>query len=124
MKKLITAIAIGAFAFVGTANNAEARPYWERGQSSPSSTTYVSGYRHGQPIYTERIFVGYDHCGNPRYTYRTISTPSRGGYGGDRCDSRSGGYGGHGNRNSGNSRSSYYNNGGRSGSSVSFSFRR
>ena len=124
MKKLITAIAIGAFTFAGTAVNADARPPSGHGYHTPSSTVYVSGYRHGRPVYTQKYFVGYDHCGTPRYAYRTVSAPSRG-YS-QRCDTR---YSGHYNSRSqgsyGNSHSSrYYDNRRRSGASVNFSFRR
>ncbi|WP_411827143.1 hypothetical protein [Luteolibacter sp. AS25] len=76
MKKLITIIAAGAFAFVGTTINADARP--NGGKSvQHQSTTYVSGYRHGRPVYTQKIFVGYDRHGHPRFEYRTVSAPSR-----------------------------------------------
>ena len=72
MKKAIIAIAIGAFALVGTATNTEARPYGGNGCRTSANTIYVSGYRHGRPVYTEKIFVGYDCHGRPRFTYRTV----------------------------------------------------
>lgn len=118
MKKLITAIAIGAFAFVGTAVEADARPNGGRGYNAPASTVYVSGYRYGRPVYTEKYFIGYDRCGTPRFAYRTVYAPSRGygGHGGSHCDnrydSRSRQYGGH------------YDSRSRSGASVSFTYRR
>jgi hypothetical protein len=115
MKKLITAIAIGAFAFVGTAVQADARPYGGHGYDVPPSTIYVSGYRHGRPIYTQKYFIGYDSCGRPRFGYRMVSTPSRGysEYGGSHCDNRRPTqYGGRYDSRSG------------PGASVSFSFRR
>ncbi len=77
MKKLITAIAIGAFAFVGTTATSEARPYGGRGYSTPASTIYVSGYRYGHPVYTEKYFIGYDCYGRPKFGYRTVSAPRR-----------------------------------------------
>jgi len=114
MKKLITAIAVSAFAFIGTAVDADARPgYGGQGYSAPASQIYVSGYHHGRPIYTEKIYVGRDRYGRPVFRYRTVSAPSRGGYGGghDHCDSDYG-------RRSGG----YYDNRRSSGSRVSFSF--
>ncbi|MFD2255147.1 hypothetical protein ACFSSA_00535 [Luteolibacter algae] len=80
MKKLITTLAVGAFAFVGTAVEADARPH--RSHHVPASQVYISGYHHGRPIYTEKYFIGYDCHGHPRYGYRTVSAPRRG-Y--DRC---------------------------------------
>ena len=77
MKKGIIAIAIGAFAFLGAATNTEARPYRGHGYNAPASTIYVSGYRHGRPIYTEKYFVGHDRYGHPRFAYRTVSSPRR-----------------------------------------------
>ena len=118
MKKLITAIAIGAFAFVGTATTSEARPYGGRGYSAPASTIYVSGYRYGRPVYTEKYFIGYDCYGRPKFAYRTVSAPHRGGYGGHCAPEppRHGYHGQHGGYQGGHH--------GRSGSSVSFTFRR
>ena len=78
MKKLITAIAIGAFTFAATAVQSEARPHGGHGYNPSSSSVYVSGYRHGRPVYTQKYFVGYDRCGTPRYAYRTVSAPRRG----------------------------------------------
>lgn len=110
MKKLITSIAIGMFAFLGTAATSEARPHCGSGYSTPANTVYVSGYRHGRPVYTEKIFVGYDCHGHPRFTYRTICAPRR--HYAPPCPPPQ--YGGHGHH-------SYQD---RSGSSVSFTFRR
>ncbi len=79
MKKLITTIAIGAFAFLGTATESDARPNrGGYGHQAPASHVYVSGYRHGRPVYTEKYFIGYDRYGRPRFAYRTISAPRRG----------------------------------------------
>jgi hypothetical protein len=119
MKKLITAIAIGAFAFVGTALESDARPYGGRGYQAPASTIYVSGYHHGRPVYTQKYFIGYDSCGRPRFGYRTVSAPSRGysGHGGSHCDTR------YDNRQPVR-HGGYYDSRSRSGASVSFSFRR
>lgn len=117
MKKLITAIAIGAFTFAGTAVQADARPQSGRGCGTPSSTVYVSGYRHGRPVYTEKYFVGYDHCGNPRFAYRTVSVPDRGHS--QHCEPRYSSYNGGGYHNRG-----YYDNRRSSGGSVTFSFGR
>ncbi len=72
MKKLIITIAIGAFALVGTATNTKASPHCGQGYNTPANTIYVSGYRHGRPVYTEKIFVGYDCYGRPRFTYRQV----------------------------------------------------
>ena len=117
MKKLITAIAIGAFTFAGTAVQADARPQSGRGYGAPSSTVYVSGYRHGRPVYTEKYFVGYDHCGNPRFAYRTVSAP-RSSHS-QHCEPRYSSHGGSHGYNSG-----YYDNRRSSGGSVSFHFGR
>ncbi len=75
MKKLLTILATGVLAFAGTTLNADARPHHGNGYRGPATVTYVSGYRHGRPIYTQKIFVGYDSCGNARYSYRTVSAP-------------------------------------------------
>ncbi|MDP4781345.1 MAG: hypothetical protein NWR03_07440 [Akkermansiaceae bacterium] len=114
MKKLFTAIAITAFAFVGTSVNADARPGDGRGYSQPASTIYVSGYRYCRPVYTQKYFIGYDHCGNPRWGYRTVSAPShqsRGSSCGSNYDNR--GY-----------QSRGYDNHRSSGASVQFRFGR
>ena len=120
MKKLITAIAIGVFTFAGTAVQSEARPHGGYGYNTPSSSVYVSGYRHGRPVYTQKYFVGYDRCGTPRYSYRTVSAPSRGYSQHGSSNSRySRSYG-----NRGNSRytSRSYDSRRSSGSRVSFSY--
>jgi len=117
MKKLITAIAIGAFTFAGTAINADARHYGDRGYNVPASTVYVSGYRYGRPVYTERYFVGYDQCGNPRFAYRTVSPPAR--HYQERCETRHSDYGYYRGYDRG-----YYDNRRSSGTRVSFSFGR
>lgn len=75
MKKLIAAIVISAFAFLGTAATSEARPYEGRGYHAPANTIYVSGYRHGRPVYTEKYFIGHDCYGRPRFAHRTVHTP-------------------------------------------------
>lgn len=113
MKKLITAIAIGAFAFAGTATQADARPYGGGGYHAPQTTVYVSGYRHGRPVYTEKYFVGYDRHGHPRFAYRTVAVPVRHHYP-QHCDTGYSRYGNHYDRG-------YYDRR-RSGTSVSFSF--
>ncbi len=113
MKKLITAIAIGALTFAGTVVQSEARPNGGRGYSAPASTVYVSGYRYGRPVYTEKYFIGYDQCGNPRFAYRTVSAPIR--YSPQHCESRDSGHGYNG---------GYYDNRRSSGASVSFNFGR
>jgi len=111
MKKLITTIAVSAFAFFGTAVESDARPYGGGyGHQAPQSQIYVSGYRYGRPVYTQKIFVGYDRYHRPIYQYRTVSAPRRH-YGGhhNQCETGyGGGYGGH----------------RRSGSSISFNFSR
>lgn len=125
MKKLITAIAIGAFTFAGTSVKSEARPYEGRGYSAPATTVYVSGYRYGRPVYTQKTFIGYDRCGTPRYSYRTVSAPVR------HYGNRYSGYGNH-RGHSSYGHPSYGDNyyGGRcdsrrsSGASVSFRFGR
>jgi len=116
MKKLITAIAVSAFAFIGTAVDAEARPYGGRGYDRSASYTYVSGYRHGRPVYTQRYIAGYDCHGHPIYRYRTVV--SSGGNHRSHCDN---GY------RRGYSRSNYnnynrYDDRRRSGTRVSFSY--
>lgn len=110
MKPLITAIVIGLFAFVGTAATSEARPCGGRGYHTPANTIYVSGYRYGRPVYTEKIFVGYDCHGRPRFTYRTVCAPRR--QYAPPCPPRQ--YGDHG----------HHGYQGHSGSSLSFTFRR
>lgn len=124
MKKLITAIAVSAFAFIGTAVNADARPYGGHGYHAPATTTYVSGYRHGRPVYTQKIFAGYDCNGRPIFRYRTVAAPSRGRAHCDTGYSRRGysGYNDRGYRR-GHSRS-HYGNHRSSGARVSFSFGR
>jgi hypothetical protein len=62
---------------LGTTTHADARPYGGRGYDTPANTIYVSGYRHGRPVYTEKIFVGYDCHGHPRFTYRQVYAPVR-----------------------------------------------
>lgn len=87
MKKLFTAIAITSFTFVCTSINADARPHrdashhgynghYSRGYDQPASKIYISGYRHGRPVYTQKYFVGYDRCGTPRWGYREVSSPN------------------------------------------------
>ena len=75
MKKLLSILATSVLAFAGTTLTADARPHHGNGYRGPATVTYVSGYRHGQPIYTQKVFVGYDCYGNPRYSYRTVSVP-------------------------------------------------
>ena len=75
MKKLLTILATGVLAFAGTTLTADARPHHGNGYRGPAPVTYVSGYRYGRPIYTQKVFVGYDSCGNARYSYRTVSAP-------------------------------------------------
>ncbi len=113
MKKAIIAIAIGAFALVGTATNTEARPYGGNGCRTSANTIYVSGYRHGRPVYTEKIFVGYDCHGRPRFTYRTVYAPVR--HYAPPCRPA---YSSH---HGGNYHQSHYGN---SGATISFTFRR
>ncbi len=113
MKKLITAIAIGALTFAGTAIKAEARPWYERGQPGPN---YGNNYSQGCSTYTERYIAGYDYHGHPIYRYRTVSVPSRNQYsnhdrGYDRGYSR-------------DYQNSHYDNRRSSGASVNFSFGR
>ncbi len=113
MKKLLATLAVGAFAFIGTASQADAEHYgygggYDRGydrncdsgygrrpdngyhhRRPPANHIYISSYRHGRPVYTEKYFVGWDDCGRPRFAYRTVvgqghcDTP-RYGYGGSR----------------------------------------
>lgn len=75
MKKIITMIAVGAFAFIGTAVESDARPRGGHGYNVPQSTIYVSGYRYGRAIYTEKYFVGHDCYGRPVFRYRTVAAP-------------------------------------------------
>jgi hypothetical protein len=75
MKKIITIIAVGVFGFIGTTVDADARPRCGNGYSAPQSTIYVSGYRHGRAVYTEKYFVGYDCWGRPVFRYRTVVAP-------------------------------------------------
>ena len=95
-------IAFGALTLIGSLANADARPHRSYGGRTE---TYVSGYRYGQPVYTQRIFVGYDRYGYPCYEYRVISPP-RPIYRGDHCDT------------------GYYGSPRRSGTSVTFTYRR
>lgn len=108
MKKLFTAIAVAALTFVGTSVNADAQ-YRHGGYNQPASKVYISGYRHGRPIYTQKYFIRYDRYGTPRWGYRTVSAPSYQNRGGVRSGYstrvyNNSGYGGH--RSSGG-RSSY-----------------
>ena len=118
MKKVIIAIALSVFALMGAATNADARPSGGHRYNTPANTIYVSGYRHGRPVYTEKIFVGYDCHGYPRFTYRQVYTPVRNYSPPCRPSYNSYNQGGYHQRGYNNS---YH---GRSGSSVSFTFRR
>ena len=123
MKKLITAIALSVFAFAGTAIHADAHCDGGDGYNVPARSVYVSGYRYGRPVYTERYFVGYDEFGNPRFAYRTISEPVRS-YP-QHCDSHYSDYGNsRGNPSYGGYNSGYYEDRRSSGVRVSFSFGR
>lgn len=110
MKKIFTAIAVTVFAFVGTTTTSEARPHGGHGYNQPASKVYVSGYRYGRPVYTQKYFIGYDRCGTPRWGYRTVAAPSHrscgNNYSNQRYQSRS------------------YDNRRSSGGSVSFRFGR
>ena len=120
MKKLIATIAISAFAFIGTAVESDARPHrGGYGHHDQSSQIYVSGYRHGRPVYTQKIFVGYDCYNRPVYRYRTVAAPRRH-YDNhsSHCDT---GYGRGGYNRGGYSN---YDNHRSSGARVSFSFGR
>lgn len=116
MKKAIIAIALFAFALVGTATNANANPYGGRGYNAPANTIYVSGYRHGRPVYTEKVFVGYDCHGYPRFIYRAVYAPVR--QYSQPCPPSYTSY------NNGGYNRSYNSYSSRSGSSISFTFRR
>ncbi|MES2980803.1 MAG: hypothetical protein V4727_00700 [Verrucomicrobiota bacterium] len=70
MKKILTLIAASALTFLGTSVETEARPH--NGYHAPASTVYVSGYRQGRPVYTEKYLVGYDRWGRPIFKYRTV----------------------------------------------------
>lgn len=80
MKKLFTAIAITAIAFLGTSLHADAGGHgsYHSGQkfSHSSGKIYVSGYSHGRAVYTQKYVIGYDRYGNPRFGYRKVSGPS------------------------------------------------
>ncbi len=75
MKSALTTIAIIALSWFGSAPQAEARHSENR--------VYISSYLPcGTPVYTERYFIGYDHCGNPvwgtqvlRPAYRPVVRP-------------------------------------------------
>lgn len=118
MKKGIIAIALSAFALLGTATIVDANPYGRRGCNTPTNTVYVSGYRHGSPIYTEKIFVGYDCHGHPRFTYRQVYAPVRSYT--PPCRPAYGSYPHQGYNHSGYGQGYH----GRSGTSMSFTFRR
>jgi|688.fasta_scaffold115989_2 hypothetical protein len=118
MKKAIIAITLSAFTLLGTATITDARPYGGRGYSTPANTIYVSGYRHGRPVYTEKIFIGYDCHGHPRFTYRQVYAPAR--QYSQPCRPSYGSYHNNGYHHGGYSQ----NHHGRSGGSVSFTFRR
>lgn len=72
MKKLLTILSAAALAFTGMSTTAEARPCDRQGFRGPATVTYVSGYRNGRPIYTQKTFVGYDRWGNARFSYHTV----------------------------------------------------
>ncbi|MFK7850267.1 MAG: hypothetical protein AB8D78_04745 [Akkermansiaceae bacterium] len=74
MKKIITAIVISAFAFIGTSISSEARPWYERGDASPCASERVyRGQSHYVPrTYTQKYVSGYDCHGRPIYRYRTV----------------------------------------------------
>lgn len=118
MKKLIAIIAVSAFTFIGSAVDSEARPHrGDRGYHQSSSHVYVSGYRHGRPVYTQRYIAGYDCYGRPIYRYRTVAAPHRG-YRDRHCDS------GYSDRRHHRGYSRHYDNRRSSGTRVSFSYSR
>ena len=66
MKPTIIHLTIAALALFGAIPQAEAR-------SHHASRIYISGYRScGTPIYMERYFIGYDHCGNEIWGKRVV----------------------------------------------------
>ena len=65
MKTALTTIAAVALSWFGFAPQAEARHHENR--------VYISSYLPcGTPVYTERYFIGYDHCGNPVWGKRVL----------------------------------------------------
>lgn len=126
MKKLITAIVVSAFAFIGTAVNADARPWYERGHPSPnySNGYHHNGYHQQRVTYTQRYIAGYDYHGRPIYRFRTVVASGNSHQ--NHCDT---GYSNGYNRGHYTSRGNYghhnrYGNHRSSGGRVSFSFRR
>ena len=70
MKTTLTTIAAIALSWFGFAPQAEARHY--------ENQVYISSYLPcGTPVYTERYFIGYDHCGNPIWGKRVLRTAYR-----------------------------------------------
>lgn len=66
MKTIIT-IAIATVAMLGLSPKAEARPHHH------SSRIYISSYLPcGTPVYRERYFAGYDHCGRAIWRTRAV----------------------------------------------------
>jgi|SRR6478672_11341916 len=71
MKATIAHLTIAALALFGAIPQAEAR-------SHQRNTIYISGYRScGTPIYMERYFIGYDHCGNEIWGKRIVAQECR-----------------------------------------------
>lgn len=65
MKTALTTIALITLSWFGSAPQAEARHYENR--------VYISSHLPcGTPVYTERYFIGYDHCGNPIWGKRVL----------------------------------------------------
>lgn len=72
MKAILTTLAIATLALVGSAPEAQARPYHHSGGG-----VFISGHRScGTPIYSERYLVGYDRCGAPIWEVRFVRQPS------------------------------------------------
>lgn len=68
MKAILTTLAIATLALLGSAPEAHARPYHHSGGG-----VFISGHRScGTPVYSERYFIGYDHCGAPIWGTRIV----------------------------------------------------
>lgn len=77
MKKLITLLAVTATFAVLAPVTMQARD--SHGHSSRSYSHSCGSCR--APVYRERVFAGYNRCGEPVYSWRTVGHSCRSGHG-------------------------------------------
>jgi hypothetical protein len=70
MKQLLLAITVAAAGWLGSTTSAEADIF---GHRKVNVSVWVSGYAPcGDPIYVQRVFVGYDRYGDPVFETRVL----------------------------------------------------